>query len=130
MKWTDETEGQCAEILEEARAVFARIPKPHRERIESVCDEVAIWLGGNPNNLGVFYEEHRCIRYIASDIKKLSQATRRGLFAHEFGHACDHAIQSIPNKGEDHEMREERANRYVEEWGFGDDYRALCKESE
>ena len=99
-----------------ASEVFQRIPEGERDQIESKCDVVVFWDGGS--QVAAFSDTDRHIRVSVYDLIKFSAPGRRGVLAHEFGHAFDYADSgeriAKKNKG----MLERRADDHATRWGF------------
>lgn len=101
------------ELQRIARDVFARIPEEAQGLIESSCDRITFAVNGDCE--AEFLPAEREIRVIVSRIDDFSESGKRGILAHEFGHAFVHA-QTTLQPGAAHETL---ANMFPQQqWGF------------
>lgn len=92
--------------------VFARILKDARERIESVCQRVRFVADGDYE--AEFDPDKKEIRVFVSRISDFSDLGKRGILAHEFGHAYVYAQCG----GKSEPIEEKLADTVAQQWGF------------
>ena len=92
--------------------VFDRIPEDAQRLIESACERVTFIVEGDYE--AEFSDAERMIRVVVPRINDFSEQGKRGILAHEFGHACLYAQSHLP-AGENHETV---ANMCAQLWGF------------
>ncbi len=99
--------------------VFGRIPEAARRRIESACNRVTFTVDGYYE--AEFLPADREIRVVISRINDFSEKGKRGILAHEFGHAYA-SSQGHVRPGE---TNERLANMSAQSWGFLSDIDAM-----
>ena len=118
----DDAECRCPDLVKLAREVFRAIPEKDREIIRSVCDSVVFERGGC--QVAAFSSEDKHIRAYVYDVVKFSDSGKRGIIAHEFGHAFDFATRRIPVRGvRDRTEFEQLADAHAARWGFAEHIR-------
>ena len=95
-----------------ARDVFDRIPEDAQRRIESACDRITFTVDGDSE--AEFLPADREIRVVVSRINDFSEKGKRGILAHEFGHAYAYS----PGQVQPGETNERLANMCAQSWGF------------
>ncbi len=118
-----EFDSSDAELQNIAREVFDRIPKEAQRRIESVCDRVTFTEDGDSE--AEFLPADREISVFVSRIIDFSNSGKRGILAHEFGHAYVYAQVRLPPG----EASETTANMMAESWGFLSEMDAMKAEA-
>ena len=128
----DDSEHPCPDLVNIAKDVFTAIPEPDRALIDSVCEVVVFWRGGDRDTLAAFDPKERRIQVVVPHLldsdRGCSEAGQRGIFAHEFGHAYDYALRRISPERNDKERAERSANEHLERWGFANDFRVAHAE--
>lgn len=119
----DDSGYRCQELVDIAQAVFAKIPRDAQERIKSACSCVVFLEDGDTE---AEYFDDRCeIHVFARRIRDFTVKGRRGIVAHEFGHAYDVAIRGAKPG----DTAETMANIHAQDWGFVSDLRARDKDA-
>lgn len=116
----DDLDEPCPDLKKIASMVFDSIPADDRTLIESVCKQVLFLRSAA--SVGSYSHKTEEVRVVVFDLRKLDLSGKRGIFAHEFGHARDYALRRVP-PGKDNERAELEANRNLARWGYEDDYR-------
>lgn len=111
------------ELQSIACEVFARIPADAQGHIESKCDRVTFTMDGDSE--AEFFPAEREICVVVTRISDYSDSGKRGIFAHEFGHAYAQS-QGQVTPGATHEKL---ANVYAQGWGFLAEIDAMKAES-
>jgi hypothetical protein len=113
-----------------ARAVFETLAPNVQERIESVCDAVALWIGGDARVCADFHPADKTIALREYGTANLSDRAVRGLAAHEFGHAYDYAVTNEPTSKDNRQEKDRAADAYASAWGFAEEIETLYEEAE
>ena len=100
------------ELQSIACEVFDKIPKDAQRRIESTCERVTFIVNGGYE--AEFFDAERLIRVVVPRINAFSEQGKRGIFAHEFGHADVYAQWGLPPG----DASEKLANMCAQSWGF------------
>ncbi len=104
--------GADPELQKIAREVFDRIREDAQRRIESACDRITFMEDGDSE--AEFLPAEREISVVVSRINDFSEKGKRGILAHEFGHAYVYAQWALPPG----EGSEKLANVCAQSWGF------------
>lgn len=95
-----------------ARDVFDRIPEDAQRRIESACDRITAGVDGDSE--AEFLPVSREIRVVVPRINDFSEKGKRGILAHEFGHAYVYSQGQV----QPGETNEKLANMCAQSWGL------------
>ena len=109
----DDSECRCPDLVGIARDVFGKIPIEDRTWIEKVCDRV-IFLPGT--DCEAEYIHRREIRVYVPRMNDYSDDGKRGILAHEFGHACALSKLGYAKSGP---TAEAMADMFARQWRFG-----------
>ena len=111
------------ELQRIACEVFDRIPEDAQRRIESACDGITFTVDGDSE--AEFLHITREIRVVVSRINDFSEKGKRGILAHEFGHADVYAQWRLPPSP----ASEKLANNCAQHWGFLSEIDAMKADS-
>ena len=123
VKYKGEDASSLRSIIED---VWNRLPGSARDAIGGVCDTVVLH-GFRQRRTGSFNHKTRTISVNGEQLKEHSASGRRGVVAHEHGHAFDYATRLRPLNLDDDALRkdvptaEKKANEHAAAWGFAAD---------